>query len=244
MNEFSRFILYHTSSVIKSLFTSQAMMASFCWCLLNELSNPSCLMGYTWCTAQRTIARYTYLSPQMAQLTYNRSGCLCSGCSVSHPSEAFSHRLSISKLPVPCSFASECPSNPPFLYVEVHTYKETSLSDTHSLSLYEHAGEWVWGGGGGGVGDCCTVITCSFSLQLFVCAAQRAVSMAPGDLISLYNSLCLPPSHISRVPFSLHTVFAYIILLSDSRNTIKVYKKKTPNPYTAHVDITQGISIN
>lgn len=170
------------------------MTASFSWCLLNELSNQSCLMGYTWYTAQRTIARYTYLSPQMAQLTYSRSGCLCSGCSVSHPSEVFSHRLSISKLPVPCSFASECPSNPPFLNVEVHTYKETSLSETHTHTL-PHCMSMLANGCGeqGGVGDCCTVITCSFSLQLFVCAAQRAVSMAPGDLISLYNSLCLPP---------------------------------------------------
>lgn len=195
------------------------MMASFSWCLLNELSNPSCLMGYTWYTVQRTIACYTYLSPQMAQLTYSRSGCLCSGCSVSHPSEVFSHRLSISKLPVPCSFASECPSNPPFLYVEVHTYKETSLSDT--LSLYEHAGKWVCGGGG-----CCWRLLQCYHLLLFptvicMCCSKGCQRGPRWPDKSLQLSLSAP-SHISRVPFSLHTVFAYIILLSASRRTIKV----------------------
>lgn len=190
-------------------------------------------MGNTWNTAQRTIARYTYLSPQMAQLTYSRSGCLGSGCSVSHPSEAFLTDF----LSPSCRSPAHLPLNALLtLLSSMWRYTLTKRPHflTHTLSLYEHAGEW-------GVGDCCTVITCSFSLQLFVCAAQRAVSMAPGDLISLYNSLCLPPSHISRVSFSLHTVFAYIILLSTSRRTIKVYKKKKKITHTSRVAILQGI---
>lgn len=220
------------------------MMASYCRCFLNELSNPSCLMGNMCYTAQRTIARYTYLSPQMAQLTYSRSGCLYSGCSVLHPSEAFSHRLSISKLPVPCSFASECPSNPPFLYVEVHTYKETSLSDTHTLTVWAcwRMGVCVWCDGGGGVRDCCTVITCSFSLQLFICAAQRAVSMAPGDLISLYNSLCLPPlSYISSVFQSPHCICIHNFAVSFKKEK---KKKKKKNMHCSFWYITQDFYIN
>lgn len=180
---------FHASAVSKKLFTVYGLF-------LLRPPKTNCQSHHAWwdicCThAEQTIACYTYLSPWIAQLTHSRSGRLCSGCSVSHPSEAFSYGLSISKLPVPRSFASECPTHPPFSRVEVYAYKETSLSDTlthtFTLSLYERAGNCM---GGWRLLRCYHLLL--FPTVICMCCS-KAVSMTLGDLKGLYNSFCLPP---------------------------------------------------